>query len=90
MPRRIHDDSGATWEVSASGRRTQYNRDELTVEFLRVEGGPREQRYARFSPRGATASDLALEAVSDHTLGMLLRSAQPSWTSPDAGYTRSG
>lgn len=90
MARQITDAEGATWDVSFSGRRTQYVSDELTLEFVKTTGGPRESRFARFSPRGAKAVDAALEEMSDRALANLLHTAQPSWTSPDGEYSRSG
>lgn len=88
MPRRITDDAGATWEVTLSGRRTQYARDELSLEFRRVEGGPAEHRYARFNPRASKIPERAYELASEALLARLLASSQPAWTSPDGGYRR--
>lgn len=90
MARRITDAEGATWEVTFSGHRTQYHSDELTLEFSRTAGGSPERRFARFSPRGAKAVDAAIEEMSDRALATLLQTAQPSWTSPDGEYARSG
>lgn len=90
MARSIADATGATWEVSFSGHRTQYAKDELTLEFVRVAGGVKERRFARFSPRGAKSPDSALDELSDRALHALLHTAQPSWTSPDGDYARSG
>jgi hypothetical protein len=88
MPRRITDAAGAVWEVMPSGRTTQYGSDEVSLEFVRVGEGPREQRFARFSPRGAKAAEMALEDASDAALRNLLSLTQPAWTSPDGGYGR--
>lgn len=88
MPRRITDATGAVWEVTSSGRRTQYGSDEVSLEFLRVGEGAREQRFARFSPRGAKAVEIALEDATDASLLNLLTETQPAWTSPDGGYGR--
>jgi len=90
MARCITDAEGATWEVTFSGHRTQYQSDEVTLEFVRTAGGTRERRFARFSPRGAKAVDAAIEEMSDRALANLLHTAQPSWTSPDGEYSRSG
>ena len=84
MQRRIVDAKGREWEVTLSGRRTHYVRDELSLEF-RLIGGE-ERRYVRTSPRGAKLPELAWQELSDSQLGQLLRSSQPSWTSPDGGY----
>ncbi len=88
MPRRITDAAGVTWEVTPSGRTTQYGADEVSLEFLRAGEGAREQRFARFSPRGAKAVEMALEDASDASLLTLLAQTQPAWTSPDGGYGR--
>ena len=89
MPRTITDSTGTVWEVTPSGRRTQYGADEVSLEFLRVGAGVREQRFARFSPRGAKAVEMALEDASDASLLNLLALTQPAWTSPDGSYGRS-
>ena len=89
MARAITDANGVVWQVTSSGRQTQYGRDELSLEFSRVMAGEREQRYARFSPRGATAVEMALEELSDRALLSLLGTAQPAWTSPDGDYASS-
>ena len=41
----VVDGAGRRWQVAPSGRRTQYARDELSLEF-RQEGGD-ERRYSR-------------------------------------------
>jgi len=87
MLRRIVDSGGRQWEVSLAGRRTQYVRDELSLEFRLVDG--EERRYVRVSPRGAKLPEQAWQELSDVALGRLFKSSQPSWTSPDGGY-RSG
>ncbi|HEX3926432.1 MAG TPA: hypothetical protein VHW65_00395 [Gemmatimonadales bacterium] len=88
MARRIVDTDGGVWEVGPSGRRTQYGADETSLEFLRVAGGTPDRRFARFSPRGAKAAELALDEASDTALLTLLSQAQPAWTSPDGSYGR--
>jgi hypothetical protein len=88
MARRITDSTGGVWEVSPSGRRTQYGSDEVSLEFLRVGSGEPEQRFVRYAPRGAKAVDMALEEASDRALLDLLATTQPAWTSPDADYGR--
>ena len=60
----------------------------MSLEFLRAGEGTREQRFARFSPRGAKAAEIALEDVTDASLLNLLAQTQPAWTSPDGGYGR--
>lgn len=88
MSRRITDPDGAVWEVAPSGRRTQYGPDEVSLEFRRAGEGKREERFARFSPRGAKAVEIALEDATDAALLRLLATAQPAWTSPDGSYGR--
>lgn len=88
MPRRITDGAGSVWEVMPSGRRTQYGSDEVSLEFVRVGDAPREQRFARFAPRGAKAAEMALEDATDAALIRLLAETQPAWTSPDGSYGR--
>lgn len=90
MARRIVAPDGATWEVMFSGHRTQYGKDELTLEFLRVTGGSKERRFVRFSPRGAKSVDAAIDELTEQALVTLFHTAQPAWTSPDGVYTRSG
>ena len=88
MARRITDAAGNVWEVAPSGRRTQYGADEVSLEFIRVEGGAPEHRFARYAPRGAKAVELAFDETSDGALLLLLSQAQPAWTSPDGSYGR--
>ena len=87
MPRRIEVD-GDTWEVAASGRTTQYTKDEFGVVFTRGTGPDREQRVARYTPLGAKSRELSLAQLSDTELRDLLSHSQPSWTAPEMGYRR--
>jgi hypothetical protein len=87
MPRRIEVD-GDTWEVAASGRTTQYTKDEFGVVFTRGTGPGREQRVARYTPLGAKSRELSLAQLSDAELRDLLSHSQPSWTAPEMGYRR--
>jgi hypothetical protein len=84
MVRRIIDPKGRPWDVTLSGRYTQYVRDELSLEFQLVGGT--ERRYVRTSPRGAKVPEMAWQQFTDADLTRLLHSSQPSWTSPDGGY----
>jgi hypothetical protein len=86
MARRITDELGRTWDVAPSGRVTQYDIDQLSLEFTRIDGDTRERRFARYAPRGARIGELAFEQTSDAALLALLRESQVSWTSPDGGY----
>lgn len=90
MPRLVTDPSGATWEVALSGRRTQYARDEISLEFSRSHDGRIERRYARFSPSGAKSAERAFEQASDRLLARLLATAGPAWTSPEGSGTPGG
>ena len=86
MARRITDETGQHWDVSPSGRVTQYDLDQLSLEFVRVGSPGPERRYARYAPRGARIGELAFEETSDAALLALLRESQVGWTSPDGGY----
>ena len=86
MPRRIIEVNGDQWEVSVSGRVTQYVKDELGLVFARGTGPTRERRVARYSPLGAKGSELALSELTDAQLRSLLAYSQPAWTAPETEY----
>jgi hypothetical protein len=88
MPRRIIESNGESWEVAASGRTTQYTKDEFGLVFTRGTGPGRERRVARYSPLGAKSRELSLAQLSDAELRELLSHSQPSWTAPELGYRR--
>ena len=88
MPLRTIELDGARWTVTSTGRRTQSSKDEFSVLFTRVAGGPPEQRVARYSPLGVKRREDSLAALSDPALLDLLRRSQPSWTTPELGYRR--
>ena len=88
MPRRIIAADGEQWEVTVSGRTTQYVKDEFGVIFTRGVGPNREQRVARYSPLGPKSRELSLSQLSDSELRDLLSHSQPSWTAPEMGYRR--
>jgi len=88
MPRRIIEVDGEQWEVSVSGRSTQYVKDEFGVIFTRGVGRDREQRVARYSPLGAKSRESSLSQMTDAELRELLSHSQPSWTAPEMGYRR--
>ncbi len=88
MPRRFIEVDGDSWTVSASGRLTQYTKDEFGLIFTRGTGGKGEQRVVRYSPPGAKSRELSLEELSDQELRELLAHSQPSWTAPEMGYRR--
>lgn len=85
MPRRTLDVDGQAWQVSPTGRVTQYNRDEFGVRF---EGPAAEVRVARFAPMGSRLPEEALAELSEHQLRELFQRSQPSWTAPETGYRR--
>jgi hypothetical protein len=78
---------GQTWEVGASGRVTQYSRDEFSVTFRRLGGSP-EVRVARYAPLGSRSSEDSLAELAEYQLRELFQRSQPSWTAPEAGYRR--
>jgi hypothetical protein len=86
MPRRTIELGGERWTATGTGRRTQYSKDEFTVLFTRVAGGPEERRVARYSPQGAKSREDSLAELSDDQLRDLLRRSQPSWTTAELGY----
>lgn len=88
MPRRIIEVDGEQWEVTVSGRSTQYVKDEFGVIFTRGVGPDREQRVARYSPLGPKSRELSLSQLSDLELRQLLSHSQPSWTAPEMRYRR--
>jgi hypothetical protein len=88
MPRRIIEVNGEQWEVSVSGRVTQYLKDEFGLVFTRGVGPDRVQRVIRYTPLGAKSREQSLGQLSDHELRDLLAHSQPSWTAPEMGYRR--
>jgi hypothetical protein len=88
MPARTVTVDGRTWKVTPSGRVTQYDRDEFTLLFVHDEGSSREVRATRYSPQGARWREPSLAEMSDSDLVRLFEMSQPSFTSPDAGYSR--
>ncbi len=88
MPARTVTMDGRTWSVSPSGRVTQYDRDEFTLLFVHGDGPSREVRVTRYSPQGARWREPSLAEMTDAELVRLFEMSQPSFTSPDAGYTR--
>ena len=87
MPRRIIEVDGDQWQVAASGRSTQYNKDEFGLVFTRGTG-PGRERVVRYSPLGAKSRELSLAGMSDRELAELLAVSQPAWTAPELGYRR--
>ncbi|MEO8635864.1 MAG: hypothetical protein ABI587_11360 [Gemmatimonadales bacterium] len=88
MARRAIDVAGSSWEVSSTGRVTQYARDEFGITFRRIGGTTPEVRVARFAPLTTRRSEDALARLTDRQLHELWQRSQPSWTAPDLGYQR--
>ena len=88
MSRRVLEIDGVRWEVSPSGRVTQYTRDEFGLLFVGGSGDSREERVVRYSPLGSRSPETSLNELSDAELTELFRRSQPSWTAPETGYRR--
>lgn len=88
MPRRSIEIEGQRWDVSPTGRVTQYTRDEFGVMFRRRGGTSAEVRVSRFSPLGARNPEDALAELAEARLQELFQRSQPAWTAPEAGYLR--
>ena len=88
MPRRVIDVRGERWEVAVNGARTQYTKDEFGLRFVRIAGGPREERFARYTPVGSKARETSLAELTDADLAGFLTHSQPAWTAPESGYHR--
>jgi hypothetical protein len=86
MPRRTLLVDGERWNVSASGRITQYDKDEFGLRFTRLQPLPKEDRVVRYSPRLAKNRETSLAELSDVELLNLFRVSQPSWTASELGY----
>jgi len=88
MPARLINVSGQEWSVMPSGFITQYDQDEFGLFFIRGSGPDREVRVTRYSPQGTRSREQSFAEVSDERLRALFQESQPSFTSPEAGYTR--
>ena len=86
MPQRVFLVDGERWGVSATGRLTQYDKDEFGLRFSRLPPLPKEDRMVRYSPRLAKNRETSLAELSDAELLNLFRVSQPSWTAPELGY----
>jgi hypothetical protein len=87
MPTRSVTIDGRTWDVFPSGRTTQYVKDEFGLVFVSGEGADRVVRVTRYSPVGARSREASLAELADEDLRRLHATSQPSFTSPEAGYT---
>jgi hypothetical protein len=56
--------------------------------FISGTGENREVRVTRYSPQGVRSREQSLAEMPDAELIRLLRESQPSFTSPEAGYTK--
>ena len=88
MPTRTLNADGKEWRVFPSGYITQNEHDEFGLMFIAGTGDGREVRVTRYSPQGARSREQSLAELSDGDLTRLLAESQPSFTSPEAGYTK--
>jgi len=88
MPTRTISTDGKEWRVFPSGYVTQYEHDEFALMFIAGTGENREVRVTRYSPLGARSREQSLAELPDSELIRLFRESQPSFTSPEAGYTK--
>ncbi len=88
MPARKINVDGSEWQVTPSGYITQYDQDEFGLFFTRGTGDSREVRVTRYSPQGSRSRSQSFAELSDERLTSLFEQSQPSFTSPEAGYTR--
>ena len=88
MPARTLEVSGQKWDVYPSGYITQYTQDEYGLLFSRDVDGKREVRVTRYSPQGTRSRERAFLELTDAQLRALFEQSQPSFTSPEAGYSR--
>ena len=56
--------------------------------FIAGTGENREVRVTRYSPVGTRSREQSLAELPDAELIRLFRESQPSFTSPEAGYTK--
>jgi len=88
MPERTLNAGGNTWTVTPSGYITKNTQDEYGLLFQRGAGDGREVRVTRYSPQGSRSREQSFAELTDAQLGELFEQSQPSFTSPEAGYTR--
>lgn len=88
MPERTLTADGSTWTVTPSGYITKYTQDEYGLLFTRGTGRQREVRVTRYSPQGSRSREQSFAELSEDQLRELFEQSQPSFTSPEAGYTR--
>lgn len=88
MPARTIKIDGQDWTVTPSGYITQYDQDEFGLFFTKGTGDSREVRVTRYSPQGSRSRSQSFAELSDERLVSLFAQSQPSFTSPEAGYTQ--
>jgi hypothetical protein len=88
MPERTLTAGGSTWTVSPSGYITKYTQDEYGLLFARGFGRDREVRVTRYSPQGSRSREQSFAELTEDQLRELFEQSQPSFTSPEARYTR--
>jgi hypothetical protein len=87
MPTRRITVDGRPWDVFPSGWITANEHDEFGLMFVSGTGPDREVRVTRYSPQSSRSRERSLAELSDADLAQLLEFSQPSFTSPEAGYT---
>jgi hypothetical protein len=87
MPARTITVGSRRWRIFPSGFVTQYDQDEFGLIFISGIGDDREVRVTRYSPLGSKSREESLAEMSDVDLVRLFEQSQPSFTSPEAGYT---
>lgn len=87
MPARTINVGGRTWRVLPSGFVTQYDQDEFGLIYVAGVGDDREVRVTRYSPVGSRSREESFAEMSEADLARLFEQSQPSFTSPEAGYT---
>ncbi len=88
MPARKITVGGQDWTVTPSGYITQYDQDEFGLFFTKGAGDQREVRVTRYSPQGSRSRSQSFAELTDERLASLFAESQPSFTSPEAGYSR--
>jgi hypothetical protein len=87
MPAREVSVEGNVWRVFPSGYVTQYEHDEFGLIFVSGRANARVLRVTRYSPVGTRSREQSLIELSDDDLRRLFAQSQPSFTSPEVGYT---
>ena len=88
MPTRTIAVDGREWKVFPSGYVTPNEHDEFGLIFVAGQGANRELRVTRYSPTGTRSREQSLAEMPDGELRRLFQQSQPSFTSPEVGYTR--